>query len=294
MPQSSRYLSPFLLTCILCLGNSCQDKPRSGKLPSSGSFCFQPEQNLNYSFIHIEFNKGLAKGHIYRIENWKGKVAYDFEATILNDSVWQVTIAYELAGEQAQRNKTTELWSVRFDKDRLWLRGFMGFEQNLEFSTVNCDQLKDIKEYKSLEEIAASDKIAEADQTPWICYLSIPPSAYKRITLREWVQVWLQTDSTFKGRGYGEEEGGDSWRFTFTGTILDDTVYLARVTYKTDNMENDASRTDSERWVLDPVSQRLRLFGNDRPQAGREYAQINCEGMNEYEKKNLGRIQAEQ
>lgn len=277
-----------LLIAIVCLGISCKKKPVASKFPSSGSFCFKPEQNLDYAFIHLEFNKGLVKGHIYKIENWNGKVVYDFEAAILSDSVWKVTAAYEL-GDKAQRNETTELWNVRMDKDRLWLQGFMGFWQNLEFSAVDCDHLN-TGDYRSLEEIAATDKVVEADHTPWICYLSIPPSAYKRITLREWVQVWRQTDSTFRGRGYGEEEGGDSWRFTFTGTILDDTIYLARVTYKTDNIEIDTTRTDSERWVLDPVSLRLRLFGQDRPEAGREYAQINCENMNEYEKKNLGRI----
>ncbi len=81
------------------------------------------------------------------------------------------------------------------------------------------------------------------------------PGLNKRITLNEYIQLWIQQGKV-NGYGAGESEDDPNWTFSFSGLVLNDTTLKVEVRYK---QEGVSALNSSEIWIFDKGKKHLHL-----------------------------------
>jgi major membrane immunogen (membrane-anchored lipoprotein) len=262
--RAAQNITFVLLSLIFLIGCSSPSSTVNS-LPKQGELCFKTGQGDREGYVHIHFKDQDIEGEIYVFEEVSGQVYYRFKGKISGDTLLTIEIALEDEGAVAME------WD--YDSRNGELRGELSpvDREQVCMAIVDCTVMPDTSKYDSVEEIAA-DRKGEYWENAAECYYSVSTDAMKRTTQHEWLQVVIEGDKV-NGRGAGVNEGEQDHAFGFTGQLLNDSVIQVEVTYF---KEREEPLKVSERWAIDKKTNRMRLWGHDRPESGRAYAAIPC------------------
>lgn len=235
------------------------------QFPENGKKCFKSIDFSSDEFIHITFENKSVTGNIYLHDEYYGEVYYAIKGDVINDSVIKVKIR-----SNANTDDRDEEWLYNPKKNLLTVvSGNFHFEV-VHFKSINCQEMPDLAEYRTVEEMVDEDDAEISENTPYICFRMAYPTGNKRVSTREQIRI-KDVEGQVSGYGAGYTEGEPYRSFDFNATYVNDSTLKVEATY---SPEGKPSFTSSETWTINwekgilqlnnKVPQYIRLLGDGK------------------------------
>ncbi|WP_343748694.1 hypothetical protein [Fluviicola sp.] len=284
-----------ILIALLSFSLSCSNSSKSSvnnskneslSFPGQGTQCYEVTNSKGITHLRLSIDQKNIKGVLLVKNQVWGDVIHDFSGKVISDSVYHIVV-HNIS------ESTEQKWTLRIKNNAIEITGMVVSEITdgivWKVTSLSCDKFPDVSEYLTIEDVETEiqGEESESDQTnsTLICYKSASSNAYKRTTLTEYIQLWLD-GSKVSGRGAGYSEGDPEWNFSFEGTMVNDSIAEVKVNY---TIGENTNFTTSEKWIMNAKTKQMRLEGivKNRPGSVR-YNQIEAEYIPEAFKRNRG------
>ena len=265
---------------VLFFLNACnQGNVATNHLPGDGEVCFKADEKGSEEYIHMSIHGNHVEGRIFLVEEVNGEVFYRFNGTVISDTLLKLNVSY-LPDDLPQN------WSIRFNSGVLQVTNSLNRKETINYKRIDCSNMPDTTAYDSVHEIAREEQAEYTENNRSeisggsMCFESSYASygAHQRIKLHEYIQL-ESSGNVVRGKGAGESEG-DSWAYTFSGFIENDSILKLEVKYE---QKNKANFTNSETWIMSRSTTDINFKSSSATHPGAiKYKKIQCNDVQEY------------
>lgn len=245
----------FASSIILYLTAACSPKneKQSDELPGQGSLYLSTNGSGTPEFVKLNFNGKKITGKVYK-EQDQNKWYNSFGGEVISDSLIQVHVAFQDA-------ELLENWVLENNRKTITIKNMMGRASPVIYSKIQASEMPDTTLYIFAGDVDPSSERGSGDtvfNAPSFCFYTYSPSGLnRRITYREYVQMWQKNNRIF-GWGAGSAEGFKDWRFIFEAKNKNDTLLDVNVIYK---LSEGNELHCAEKWRLTSTRESLNIRG---------------------------------